>query len=100
MQTEPEQWAVELAEAVESAAWVLDEDFDLTAAALTIQRAFEGRERKLREADNAEIARLKNVRAVAFDKLQILENALKDIASRAHAGLARAAPAKETSNAQ
>lgn len=53
MQTEPEQWAVELWHAAydsfENCATQSFGDDD-KAAALTIQRAFEERERKLREA--------------------------------------------------
>lgn len=51
--TEPEQWAVELWHTASSAfdAWPDDKVHRAShAAALTIQRAFEERERKLREA--------------------------------------------------
>lgn len=47
--TEPEQWAVELWTEAYGAA-TTDRPLDTTAAALTIQRAFEERERKLRGA--------------------------------------------------
>lgn len=53
MQTEPEQWAVELwNRAADAADGCATQSFgdDAKAAALTIQRAFEERERKLREA--------------------------------------------------
>ncbi len=46
MQTEPEQWAVEL----EAQSFMARHEYGPKAAALTIQRAFEERERKLREA--------------------------------------------------
>lgn len=52
MQTEPEQWAVELWHAADDAAAECARDeagYPNYAAALTIQRAFEERERKLRE---------------------------------------------------
>lgn len=51
--TEPEQWAVELwNRAADAADGCATQSFgdDAKAAALTIQRAFEERERKLREA--------------------------------------------------
>jgi len=55
MQTEPEQWARDLLEAVHDAsdmgsACGMVDCPQCKAAALTIQRAFEKRERKLREA--------------------------------------------------
>lgn len=53
MQTEPEQWAVELwNRAADAADGCATQSFgdDAKAAALTIQRAFEDHERKLREA--------------------------------------------------
>ena len=45
MKTEPEQWAVEL----EAQSFLARHEYGPKAAALTIQRAFEERERKLRE---------------------------------------------------
>lgn len=59
MQTEPEQWAVELwNRAADAADGCATQSFgdDAKAAALTIQRAFEERERKLREVVNELLA--------------------------------------------
>lgn len=96
--TEPEQWAVELRQEVVSILFHPDSASSDAEAAkkadLAIQRAFEERERKWKDA-NPEIARLKNVRAISFEKIQILESSLKDIASRAHACLARVNPSSE-----
>lgn len=48
--TEPEQWAVELFIAAVAQWWRQTDRSDYGPAALTIQRAFEERDRKLREA--------------------------------------------------
>ena len=77
--TEPEQWAVELADRVR-------ECHDSFEASEAIQRAFEERERKLRE----EMAVVQQSHKWVYTQMQRLENALKDIASRAHANLAQA----------
>ena len=58
------------------------------------ERAFEERERKLR----AEMAVVQQSHDWMYGEKQRLENALKDIASRAHANLAQAL--KETPDAQ
>lgn len=58
MQTEPEQWAVELFIAAVAQWWRQTDRSDYGPAALTIQRAFEERERKLRETGQFLLDRL------------------------------------------
>lgn len=75
MQTEPEQWAVELAR-------TLSRDCNchtcVTHDALTIQRAFEERERKRREAATALVAALESDKHYFGDEYNALRQALKE----------------------
>ena len=97
--TEPEQWAVELLDAVfdasdlGSACGIVDCP-QCANAAISIQRAFEEREWKLR----AEMAVVQQSHDWMYGEKQRLENALKDIASRAHANLATRQDAPVTEN--
>lgn len=99
--TEPEQWAVELLEQVDrsrafACPYVCEESKINAAAALTIQRAFEEQTRELR----GQLAVLQQSHDWMYGEKQRLENALKDIASRAHANLAtrQDAPVTEISH--
>ena len=76
----PEQWAAELRETLKSLA-ASKQDYLMD---LTIQRAFEERERALR----GQMAVVQQSHDWMYAEKQRLENALKDIASRAHANLA------------
>ena len=87
MQTEPEQWARDLLEAVHDAsdmgsACGMVDCPQCKAAALIIQRAFEERERKLREA------------------VETLEAALIRDMGAGYAGVALCQALKETPDAQ
>ena len=94
--TEPEQWAVELWHLAHRAYVLKARDSHRDGAvdaALTIQRAFEERERKLR----GQLTFIQQSHDWMCGEKQRLENALEDIASRAHANLAtrQAAPVTE-----
>ena len=99
MTDKPEQWAVELLDAVfdasdlGSACGIVDCP-QCANAALTIQRAFEERERKLR----GQLTFIQQSHDWMYGEKQRLENALKDIASRAHAHLATRQDAPVTEN--
>lgn len=95
--TEPEQWAVELWHLAHRAYVLKGRDSHLEGAvdaALTIQRAFEEQTRELR----AEMAFVQQSHDWIYGEKQRLENALKDIASRAHANLATRQDAPVTEN--
>lgn len=74
MQTEPEQWAVEL---MEAALAVFCEN-TTEDGALVIQRAFEDQTRKLREAATALVAALESDKHYFGDEYNALRQALKE----------------------
>ena len=94
MTDKPEQWAVELfRKAVEAYGGATIPGETECYAARVIERAFEERERKLR----GQLTFIQQSHDWMCGEKQRLENALEDIASRAHANLAtrQAAPVTE-----
>lgn len=73
MQTEPEQWAELFRHAVREYAVVGE-----VGAASILQRAFEERERKLREAATALVASLESDKHYFGDEYNALRQALKE----------------------